>query len=63
MQQKAPIIKVIHLIEQNSIVRKLKTLAATVYYQRPTLSTEFELLVLVFLDASKVDGNVQPGCA
>lgn len=61
MQQKAPRIKVSHLVEQNNIIRKLKRYGKTVSYQRPPLNTKVELSVLAFSDASKVDENGQLG--
>ena len=61
MQQKAPELKVSHLIEQVNIVRQLKKLGTTIAYPRPSDNSRYELSVLVFADASRIDDCGQLG--
>ena len=61
LQQKAPDLKVCHLVEQINIVRKLKKLGTTVAYPRPTDKDKYQLSVLVFADASRTDDCGQLG--
>lgn len=61
LQQKAPEIKVKHLIEQNNILKKLKKYGTTIAYPRPPLNVELPLSIVVFDDASRSDENGQIG--
>lgn len=61
LQQKAPEVKVSHLIEQSNILRKLKKLGTTISYPRPIDTQAYDLSVLVFSDASWTDENGQLG--
>ena len=49
------------MTEQTSILRKLTKLGTRISYPRFTAKFEYELKVLVFYDASKVDKNGQVG--
>ena len=60
-QQKAPQIKISHLIEQINILRKLKKLNTKMSYPRPTDDQNYDLNVLVFSDASRTDENGELG--
>ena len=61
LQQKAPDIKVAHIIEQTNILRKLKKLGTVISYPRPTDNQQYGLSILVFSDASRIDENGQLG--
>ena len=61
LQQKAPDIKVSHLVEQANIIRKLKKMGTTIKYPRPTDKKEYHLSILIFSDASRSDENGQHG--
>lgn len=57
LQQKCPNIKVKHISEQSSILRKLKRIGTSIKYVRPTLNLEHKLKVLAFADAPRSDKN------
>lgn len=59
IQQKPPLAKISHLIEQNNIVRKLKKIGTKISYARPTDVNDYDLSILVFSDASRVCQNGQ----
>lgn len=61
LQQKSPETKVCHLIEQRTILRKLKHVGTTLSYPRPEDKRKYELSLLTFADASKGDTNGQIG--
>ena len=61
LQQKLPGTKVKHIIEQNSIIKKLQKQGTGIVYPRPPLNKEFQLSVVVFADASKSNENGQLG--
>lgn len=61
LQQKAPYIKVKHIIEQNNILRKLKRFVTSIKYPRPTLNVSHEISIAVFANASRIDENGQIG--
>ena len=61
IQQKAPELKTCHLVEHVNIVRKLKKLGTTIAYTRPSDKCQYELSVLLFADASRIDDCGQLG--
>lgn len=61
LQQKSPNIKVCHLTEQQTILRKLKKLGTAINYPRPEDKSEYQIALLAFADASKGDSNGQLG--
>lgn len=61
LQQKAPETQVHHLVKQTTITHHLKNLGTTILHPRPKDKDNIELSVLLFADASRVDGLGQLG--
>lgn len=50
-----------HLVEQTDILRLLKKLCTVISYPRPITQSSYELSILVFADASRIDDVGQLG--